>query len=242
LIVLGVTATGRLHAGDTIAGPPGPTLGHPEASFIAAVPTFFRELISAPALGATGGAILLGIAVKAALFVGFQPPCPLPGADQRMQAWLRASALFGAAFLSIVLSYYQLGNALTQRHESLRQGLIVLALYTAARTIRSPFAAGARMTALAAALALAFAIRLPAIRTDLRLEGATVASRAATWRSGMTAGPAMTFTNAPIPRVASGWSLAPGAFQIDPARFNGGLDWKDFAILSFFGKQRLQVK
>lgn len=234
-LVLYVTATKRLTISE-IRQPGSPTLSDPLASLAAALPVFGWELAAVPfATGVT--TVLVGLALKLMVFLGFRP-----GPDEAriaraggVLAATRAFALLLAALVSIVLSFWQFGELCCERHDTFRQALIVLALYSLAQTWPSRQSWSWRAGLLAAPLFLTFAWRLPDIVYDWGLLAPTIAARAGNWHSGRSAGPDMIWRDPPPPHVAACCGLEAGHYTIESKHHNA-------AVLKFFGKQSLDVE
>jgi hypothetical protein len=227
-----------------------PDLG---ASLAAAAPRFGRMLLGMP-VEPNGRAhdIYLGLPLKLALLMGFRALLPpaAPVAAIRLTCLALAAALLGAAFASVVFAYRQFGLLCCERHETFRQTLVVLAILAlaaalprAAAPVRRGRWAVAGLSAFAAALVLAFTLRLPALRSDLALTGQTLAARAGNWASGRSPGEVMEFRPEPSTSLANSFPPAPGVYRRESrdAVRPPGMAWYIFAVLLYFDKLELRV-
>ena len=153
-----------------------------------------------------------------------------------------AVALVLAACISIAVGRFQFGTACCERHDTLRQEWLVLAL--AALAIAStrwacgrPLASALGPAMLTLACLLGLAARLPAILADFRLMPAITATRQADWRSGRDLRTdAMIFRLPPAAHLAGPVELPTGSYR-QPASD----DWTAHGIMTFFGKRRITV-
>jgi hypothetical protein len=222
------------------------------ASLAAAVPRFQAVLLGIPAEPNGRMHHWAGLPLKLALFVGFRALLPPgePATARQVPSLCLAAALLGAAFASVVFAYRQFGLLCCERHETLRQTLVVLAILALAAALpRAPAPARrgrwtvAGLSAFAAALVLAFWLRLPMLRSDLALTDQTLAARAENWASGRSPGEVMEFRPEPSTRLANGWAPAPGVYRRqsrDPVRPTD-MEWYIFAVLLYFDKLELRV-
>jgi hypothetical protein len=249
LMALGVIAIligGRFgSAGDVFT--PSATIGDTLASLRAAWGQSARVLGGIPLEPDAKPLIWFGLPVKLAFLAGFWallPATPLSPAA-RLSCLVVAVALVGAAFLSMVLAYRQFGLLCCQRHETFRQGLILLAALAAAAALPRATPAWGRLgaTAMAAAFAGALMLRLPDIAADLALMPEARRQRAANWASGRAPGEVMEFHTEPVGRVSGGYLLSPGVYRLaSQGSPPGDMPWYAYAILRFFGKLELRLQ
>lgn len=208
-----------------------------------ALPYFLQQVIAVPFLGDFWD-LVTGLAIKGMLFLGFRPPAEQESPDRRWDpdGLLRGIALLLAAFASIVVTYRQYGVLYFERHETFRQGLVVLAIYGFAQAWPTRQSLPARAALLTIPLAAAFAWRIPDIAFDWSLVQETLADNAAIWQSGRAPGSdEMEWRNPPAPRIANGWLFDSGTYVRTSETEPGALDWQKFSVLVFFGKHRLYV-
>ncbi len=152
-----------------------------------------------------------------------------------------AAALMVAACASIAAGVFQFGANCCERHDSLRQCWLVLALAALAaasigpRATRIPAALGPAL--LTAACLLGMAPRLPAMIADFRLMPTVLATSRLDWRSGRNrATPGIVFRLPPPTQLAGGLDLPPGRYNQPAAN-----SWTAHGIMLFFGKQSLTI-
>ncbi len=152
-----------------------------------------------------------------------------------------AAALVVAASATIAASYFQTGTLCCERHDTLRQDWLILALAgLAIWSTRWPPGQGiARLgpAALLVACLLGVAPRLPAIIGDFRLMHTIVAVDRGNWRAGRDAStPAMVFQLPPPAAIA-------GAVLIPPGRYaEPTTAWFAHGIMDFFGKRSITIR
>ncbi len=241
LFVVAVTALHRGGSSQDVLDPGSPTAGRVVASLEAATPVYLRELLSVP-LGNPAWNVPAGIALKLLLLVGFRPGWRQDLPDVWAATAIRGTALLLAAFASLVLAYRQFGVDCCERQQTFRTALTVLALYAFAQAWPTRRAPIWQPVLLGLPLLLIFVVRAPDIEHDRGLLSTTEADRAAVWLSGRSPGPAMTWVNAPVPRIANGnWKLDQGTYRRTSKASPGKLDWREWGILAFFDKEILTV-
>jgi hypothetical protein len=227
-----------------------PTVHDLPASLSAGAREFGSELIGDPMKPDWAW---LGAALKLLLFLGFRPRLAGTANGPRATSLIQSAALLGAGLFSVVFAYWQFGAACCERHETMRQCCIVLALFAAACALPVQASPGSardwlRSEPLHAAL-LAFpllvltALRVPELRHVPTLIYPTVAARDATWRSGLACcTSAMEFRNPPYAPLMTAYALRPGRYERLPPGTPGDVSARDAsAILLFFGKSSLLV-
>jgi hypothetical protein len=241
--LLGLIAVSRrLASAEPVMGPSA-TLHHPLASVLAALPHWWHELAGLDGMApARRRALATGLLVKGLLFLGLRWCWRGAAPDSRRPdgAWVFAVAAALATFGVIAAAEYQYGMNCCARHAALRQCLVLLAIAgLAAATAPERLTRHARLAApacLLLAAALPFVPSLPGLIADYRLRPATIQARAATWRSGLSPGPAMTWYPPPSGRLIAGGELPPGHFE----SMSGLPPW-DVGVLMFFHKQVIDV-
>ena len=168
-------------------------------------------------------------------------PCLAHARQPRRTLAAFAAALGAAAAASIAAGYFQFGTSCCQRHDSLRQGWIVLALAAlAVASTHWPPGSRARRVGpamLILACLLGLAPRLPALLADYRLMPAITATLRANWQAGRDPRTqAMVFQLPPKAALAGGLGIPPGHYR-EPA----ASDWTAHGIMDFFGKRRIAI-
>ncbi len=159
----------------------------------------------------------------------------------------RALAIFAAALMlgasaTVAAGLFQFGVLCCQRHDTLRQGWVVLGLVAlaVASTRWPPRPALCRLgpPALAAACLLGLAPRLGAIASDFRLMHAIAASNRANWRAGRDPTiQAMIFRLPPTAAIAGDQDIPAGRYS-EPA---AGA-WYAHGMMHFFGKRSIDIE
>lgn len=231
-----------------------PTLHHLPASVGAGLARFGDELLGIP-VNLEGTMVLwLGAALKACLFQGFRPRLTEAADRSRVTGLIQCAALLGAALFTVVFAYWQFGAPCCERHETMRQCFIVLALFAAAGALPIRLAPNGRRQWLrseplqAALLVLPLlvlgALRLPELMEDYTHIRATVMARDATWRSGSACcDSAMDFYDPPHTALVTSYALRPGRYaRLPPGTEPSDPNARDASdILAFFGKSSLLV-
>jgi hypothetical protein len=153
-----------------------------------------------------------------------------------------AGALLLAAAVTIAAGLFQFGTPCCQRHDSLRQCWVVLALAAmaiwSARWPARPALARLGPAALCLACLLGVLPRLHAIAGDFRLMHAIVAGNAANWHAGRdTAGRSMLFRLPPAAALAGPIQIPAGHYD-EPALNS----WTAHGLMHFFGKSRITIQ
>ncbi len=166
----------------------------------------------------------------------------LPSAGAPRTLAIFAGALMLGASATIAAGLFQFGVPCCQRHDTLRQGWVVLGLVAlAVASTRWPArAALSRLgpPALAAACLLGLAPRLGAIAGDFRLMHAIGASNRANWRAGRDPTiQAMTFRLPPTAAIAGDQDIPAGRYS-EPAADA----WYAHGMMHFFGKRSIDIE
>ena len=231
-----------------------PTLHDLRASLGIGVRQFGHELIGVP-MNIGGAAVLwLGAAIKLGLFLGFRPRLAGTGYRSGTACLIQSAALLAAALFTLVFAYWQFGAPCCERHETIRQCFVMLALFSAACALPvRPVAGGRRdwpgsdalpAALLALPLLVLFALRAPVLRADYARVPDTVAALSETWRSGLACcTDRMDFYNPPDATLVTAYSLRPGIYgRLPPGAAADTPDARDASsILAFFGKSSLLV-
>jgi hypothetical protein len=208
--------------------------GHWVASFFAALPTFTRE-----AVGIAGMPLLAGFVVKLLLLV-----C-LPAGDTQTQRDRRLGVIWGlalllGAFASVVLAYHQFGARCCERHATLRQGMVLLALATFAGLLGNAVRPS-RPVLLAVLLLVLFAVRVGPLSGDWRQLGAVVAVRQGNWDAATGPGDSMTLLMARGGHITNSDGLPTGTFRRSSNPGMGDTPWYAWGIMARFDKHALTV-
>lgn len=152
-----------------------------------------------------------------------------------------AGALVLAASAVIAAGLFQFGTICCERHDTLRQGWMILALAALAvwSTRWPPRPQLARFGPLALILAclLGLAPRIGLMIRDFHSLHAIVAGNAANWREGRDPGSqAMTFRLPPVAALAGAVGIPVGQYT-EPAQTS----WTAHGIMNFFGKHRITI-
>ena len=173
--------------------------------------------------------------------IRWSSPRVAPAGQPRRALTAFAAALGAAAAASIAAGYFQFGTSCCQRHDSLRQDWLVLALaaLAVASTRWPPGSRTQRLgpATLTLACLLGLAPRLPALLSDYRLMPAITATLRANWQAGRDPRTgAMIFQLPPKAALARGLGIPPGRYR-EPA----AADWTAHGIMDFFGKRRIAI-
>ncbi len=163
--------------------------------------------------------------------------------DQTLHALAAfAAALTLAASATIAAGLFQFGVLCCQRHDTLRQGWLVLGLVALAvastRWPARPALSRLGPPVLAAACLLGLAPRLGAIVGDFRLMHAIGASNRANWRAGRDPTiQAMTFRLPPTAAIAGDQDIPAGRYSERAADA-----WYAHGMMHFFGKRSIDIE
>jgi hypothetical protein len=206
------------------------------ASLRAAIPTVARE-----AAGIAGLPLLAGAAIKLALLLCL--PSNERGAPRVTVLW--AAALLLVAFVSVVVAYHQFGTLCCERHVTMRQGMVVLALAALAGLLGGA-ARVPRQIGLAAVVLGLLWLRAAPLAAEWRALPDVIAARQRTWASAAADGDGMTLFLAPHGDITNAESLPIGQFRRaanagdTPAGF-GSNPWYAMAIMGRFDKHALAI-
>lgn len=209
--------------------------GHWFGSIAASVPTFAREFISID-----GVPLSIACFIKILLFLGFARSNSAAAPDI-VRAPLWGMALLFGAFLSVVLAYHQFGTLCCQRHASLRQGMILLAIVDFAGLLRLP-RSWMRPVILAAVLAGLLVARSKPLLNDWRALPTVIAARTRTWQSGRQSGDAMVLYVAPAGLITGGNTIPAGNYERRGDAMWGGAPWYAWGVMARFGKHSVAIK
>ncbi|WP_336945832.1 hypothetical protein [Asaia sp. HN010] len=208
--------------------------GHWIPSAIAAVPSFGREL-----LGIQGMPLWLAALVKLCLLLSLGG---LLGESrtQRLPALLWAAALLLGAFIAIVLAFHQFGNLCCERHATLRQGMIFLAIAVFSTALGHQ-AWNVRRWLLPIAVIILMGFRVDPLLHDLSIRHQIMVMRQESWHSGLSHEPKMQMTVGPETRLLSSDALPPGTYHRQSRSAPGDTPWYAWGIMMLFDKDDLQI-
>lgn len=226
-------------------------LNHPMASLLRSVPTYFRQLIVLDGMGQSRSAFLWGAAVKSALCAGLLAVMwGAPGRGfTRQTRWVLGGLLlaFQATFFtSIAGSYYKFGVVCCERHDTMRQCILVLSILcgiTLVASLLPPLRRPARVS-MAGAILLGLTLLVSLGRELPDLQKAYVAwptavrVRHVNWESGHAPGDRMTLLMMPMLPVVDG--LTPP--ERVTARRDANPPWLWELVMIFFDKQEIELK
>jgi hypothetical protein len=204
-------------------------------SFIAALPSFARE-----AAGIGGMPLPVGFMIKLLLLICLPTGNPGTQRDRRLGV-IWGVALLLAAFTSVVLAYHQFGLLCCERHSTLRQAMVLLALATFTGLLGG-MVRPSRQLLLAVVLAVLFAVRLGPLAGDWRRLGAVVAARQANWEAATGPGHAMTLVVVGGGHITNGDGLRTGTFRRPSGAAMGDTPWYAWGIMARFDKHALTIE
>lgn len=243
LIILAILYTGRVETNSEVLGHHSINLNFLDAVRLAIAP-FFRELIGTDIRQQSTIFILSEIASKIAFFVAvyliFSKEKQVPWERGQLMRLALATALLGANFIVIAASYYHFGELCCERHATMRQCFVFIALGSlalfAGRTfpIRSE-AIGTILLIVSIALPLATAA--PNLLADYRDSRTIIDARNSMWKSGQAPGSSMTVKIVPAAHIAGGFPFPP------PGRYTEGqggifVNW----LMHYFGKKSVDFQ
>jgi hypothetical protein len=233
VLVAVVLLSHRMQANEVMDATSG-LAGNWSASLRAAVPAFAHE-----ALGIAGMPLLAGLAIKLLLLVSLPSAHAGSRRDNRLGAMWTLALLLGA-FASVAAAYHQFGTLCCERHATLRQGMILLALLTLAGLLGSALVMQ-RAVLLAVLLLTLLVVRAGPLYSDWQLRDQVFAARQRTWDSGAGPGDAMTLFLAPAGRILNEDALPPGQYHRTSDVPVEGAPWYAWGIMALFGKHTLTI-
>ncbi len=210
--------------------------GNWPASLRAAVPTFARE-----AAGIDGLPLLAGAAIKLALL--FCLPSNGRGTPRATVLW--AVALLLTAFIAVAAAYHQFGLLCCERHFTMRQGMVLLAIATLAGLLGGAMKVPRRIGLAAIILGLLW-LRAAPLAAEWRALPDAVAARQRSWASAAAGADSMTLFLAPQGDITNADSLPAGHYRRGadsddtPATF-GDTPWYAMGIMGRFDKHDLTI-
>lgn len=239
LFLLYLQFTGRVSQGSEVIGDTA-VAHHPLASIIATAKRFPFELLKGDALGHKYTGLAEGLLIKVLFFVGLYlamsaQPNYSSKRLQRMRLVL-AVALVGTAALTMMAAFYNFGSLCCERHDTLRQNYVLIALGSIATLLAAHRPSRHHKFAgplLLLALLIPMLAVSPRLVAEYRDYAAIVKARKATWRSGRAAGSDMKVTQT-SPNLTGNLYIEPGTYHrsADP-KTDARPQW----MLIFFNKQ-----
>lgn len=208
--------------------------GHWIPSAIAAVPSFGREL-----LGIQGMPLWLAALVKLCLILSLGGLFG-ESRNQRLPALLWATALLLGAFIAIVLAFHQFGNLCCERHATLRQGMIFLAIAVFS-TVLGHQAWNVRRWLLPIAVIILMAFRVDPLLHDWSIRHQIMVMRQESWHSGLSHESTMHMMVGPETRLLSSDALPPGTYHRQSRNAPGDTPWYAWGIMMLFDKDGLEI-
>ena len=158
----------------------------------------------------------------------------------KLPAMMWALALLLGAFLSIVLAYHQFGALCCERHATLRQGMVLMALATLAGLLGSAWML-ARSAGLAVLIVGLLWFRADSLYADWRSISLVVQARQRSWDSGRGPGDAMILVCVPPGQITNGDALPYGNYRRTTDVFGGDGAWFAWGIMARFHKHALII-
>lgn len=244
VLVLCTELHGRVAQGAEVFGDP--TIAHaPSRVWLSLVRALPRQiLVGAGVPGSTSAQWLPAIASKCALFAGVylcldSKTLASTGPGQRLRLILIISTLFTAT-VTLGAALYNFGALCCERHDTLRQIYVCVALAALASLARAhrpaqPVSRRVGCVALLIAMLVPLIRTFPALRHDYREYAAILHASQESWRSGAAPGKEMQLFQAPRPQVVNAGYVAAGTYHIN------GFQGLPNAMLIYRGKQTLIV-
>lgn len=210
---------------------------HPLAALLAATMSFAKEVVGPGTADPTVRNIAVSVLSKVGLFLGVYLVAPVDVERSVSRQWQRvafALALIGAAFFTLAAAYLQFGTACCQRHGTMRQEYVLMAiaaLATALAAWRRP--AGLRTIGvlfLAVAILLPLSRSAPGIGADYARFYQFVAVRSRLWEAGRRPGPMLDVPQVAAGQIVGGSPAQPGVYGAEGSGYAN-------RVVKFFGKQ-----
>lgn len=215
---------------------------HPWASLLATAKRLPFELLNGNTLSHRYVRLAEGLVIKLLLLAGLYQALSRTATEStpriQRQRLALVLATIGTATATITAAYYNFGELCCERHDTLRQGYVLIAL-AALATVLAARCPGRRHSLAAPLLMLALAIPLihvaPRLLWEYRDYAAIIRARSETWREGQSPRPDMVFTQTQ-PNLTGNLYLRPGTYRrsADP-RTDQRAQW----MMVFFDKQSI---
>ena len=234
--------SGRVSQASEIIGDPA-IAHHPFATLLAVAKDLPFELLKGDTLRHKYIGLAEGLVIKLLFLVGLYLAMSArrSSPNKRMQRMrlILALALLATAMLTMAAAFYNFGAPCCERHDTLRQNYILIALGSLATLLAARWPSRHFKYAgpiLLLALAIPLIAILPRLVAEYRDYAAIVQARDDTWRSGQSVGPDMKFTQT-IPNVTGNVYITPDIYR---RTANPNADQRAQWILAFFDKQSVE--
>lgn len=215
---------------------------HPWAAIKAALRTFTWQLVQTDPTKASIKNLTIALVTKLLFAAGIYLAVPLGPADrtirQQLQRAALAGALLGSAFLTLASAYGQFGMDCCQRHGTMRQCFVLVAIGTVATMLaawRRPSRGG-----MVGAVLLLGAVLVPAgfatrsVASDYRRWHQFADVRTAIWRSGQEPTASLVIPQTEPGKIVGGPLLKPGTYGAAAPDAQDTAKW----MMSFFHKSQ----
>lgn len=238
LTLLYLQYAGRVAQGNEVFGDPA-VAHHPGKALLAVGKHMFFNLLRGDNRH-HAAALLAGLATKLLFLAGIYRAMSARrqgGASlraQRMRLVLVVASL-ATAILIMAAALYNFGSLCCERHDTMRQGYVLVALGSLATylAIRSPSRHADRAgPLLLLALLIPLATAAPRLMTEYRDYAMVRRASNETWQSGRAAGPTMQVTQTMPGPITGGLRIEPGVYH-RIAQANDDVHW----MLPFFDKE-----
>ena len=242
LTVLYLQYTGRVADSNEVFGDPS-VAHHPMMTLLAVAKHLLFELLKGDKAQHTYMTLVTGLATKLMFMLGIYLVMSAHQGQpdqraQRMRLNLTIASL-ATATLVMAAALYNFGSLCCERHDTMRQGYVMVALASMATygAMRWPsrhrrFAGPALLFALLIPLATA----IPKLTAEYRNYASKRQASEKTWQSGQASGPEMQITQTVPGPITGGLYIEPGIYQPVPAA-RDDVHW----MLTFFGKKSAVV-
>lgn len=192
---------------------------HPWASLIATVKHLPFELLGGDELGHRYPKLVEGVVIKLLLLTGLYQllSTTAPESSRSMQRRRIALALAGiiTASTTVAAAYYNFGALCCERHDTLRQGYVLIALASMATLLAARWPGRHHRLAiplLILAMAIPAIYVAPKLTREYRDFAIINRAREETWRAGRSNGQSMIFTQT-RPNLTGNLYLKPGTYR-----------------------------
>lgn len=208
--------------------------GHWMSSAFASIPSFARELV-----GIQGMPFWLAALVKLSLLLSLGQVSG-NATDRRLPRLLWAVALLLGVFVTMVLAYHQFGNLCCERHTTLRQTMIVLALAVLS-TLLGHEAWRVRRWLLPCAMLVLAGYRIGPFLHDMSVRHQIIVMRQQNWQSGLSHDATMLMKIGPDTALLSSEALPAGVYHRHSRNAPGDTPWYAWGIMMRFDKDMLDI-
>lgn len=243
LLALGVLYlqfTGRVVAANEVFGDP-LVAHHPIVTALAVAKLAFFELAKGDIGHHFFTRLISGLATKALFFYGvYLTMSAREGhGDQRMRPILVVTSIF-TAVLTIAAALYNFGSVCCERHATVRQEYVFIALGSLATYLAARWPSHRHRHAgiwLLCSLLIPLAASLPKLQREYLDYSETRQAGMMTWQSGRSVGPVMHMTQTMPGPITGGLYIEPGIYG-RAAKSHSDAPW----MLIFFNKQSVVVE